>query len=167
MHRSLMVPSLFRSSARAFSTPARTSAVFLTGYSLSVLSSSSFGHSQVGHSIVELSAADLQSIQADDVPESLSETHHFVGSTIVSRGFAQVVDFSDDCVVLLSITLLPHVNDFDIALLNCPQQALVHVVVDLIRAEVWMVKNHLYQVFQLCSVGIVSTEVVLQNAFAP
>ena len=57
MHRSLMVPSRFRSSARAFSTPARTSDVLLTGYSLSVLSSSSFGHSQVGHSIVELSAA--------------------------------------------------------------------------------------------------------------
>ena len=32
--------------------------------------------------------------------------------------------------------------------------------------EFWMVKNPLYQVFQLSSVGIVSTEVVLQNAFA-
>ena len=59
MHRSLMLPSRFRSSARAFSTPARTSAqsaVLLTGYSLSVLCSSSFGHSQVGHSIVLLRA---------------------------------------------------------------------------------------------------------------
>ncbi len=33
--------------------------------------------------------------------------------------------------------------------------------------EFWMVKNPLYQVFQLSSVGIASTEVVLQNAFAP
>ncbi len=56
MHRSLMLPSRFRSSARAFSTPARTCAVLLTGYSLSVRSSSSLGHSQVGHTIVELSA---------------------------------------------------------------------------------------------------------------
>ncbi len=44
------------------------------------------------------SRAERQSIQADDVPESLSETHNFVGPTIVSRGFAQVVDFSDDWV---------------------------------------------------------------------
>jgi hypothetical protein len=32
----------------------------------------------------------------------------------------------------MSITFLPHVNDLDITLLNCPHQALVHVVVDLI-----------------------------------
>jgi hypothetical protein len=43
----------------------------------------------------------------------------------------------------------------------------VTLVVDLIRVEVWMLKNPLYQVFQLSSVGIVSTEVVLQHAFAP
>jgi hypothetical protein len=42
---------------------------------------------------------------------------------------------------------------------------LVHVVVDLIRVEVWMVMSPLFQVFQLSSVGIVSMEVVLQNAF--
>ncbi len=33
--------------------------------------------------------------------------------------------------VLRSITLLPHVHAFDIALLNCPHQALVHGVVDM------------------------------------
>ena len=56
MHRSLMLPSRFRSSARAFSTPAPTFAELLTGYSLSVRESSSFGHSQEGHSLVLLSA---------------------------------------------------------------------------------------------------------------
>ena len=70
--------------------------------------------------------------------------------------------------VMVSITFLPHVNDFDIALLNCPHQAIVHVVVDLrvICVEVWMVKNPLDQVFQLSrvTVGIVLTDVVLQNS---
>jgi hypothetical protein len=67
----------------------------------------------------------------------------------------------------MSITILPHVNDFDITLfnrLNCSQQALVHV--DLIRIEVWVVKNKLYQIFQLSSIGIVLTDLVLQNVFA-
>ena len=72
----------------------------------------------------------------------------------------------DKSVVLMSITFLPHVNDFDIAVLNGPHQALVHVVVDLIRIEVWMVKNSLYQIFQLRSVDIVFTDMVLQDAFA-
>ncbi len=61
------------------------------------------------------------------------------------------------------------VNVFDIALLNCPHpsQALVHVVVDLIRVEVWRVMNPLYQIFSLGSAGILLTDVVLQDAFAP
>ena len=101
----LLGPSLFRSSARALSTPAPTFAELLTGYNLSVLCSSSFGHSQVGHSMVLLSG-----------------------------------------VVLRSIPFLPHVNDFDIAVRNGPHQALVQVVVDFIRVEVWMVKNPLYQI---------------------
>ncbi len=67
----------------------------------------------------------------------------------------------------MSITFLPHVNDFDIALLNGPHQALVHVMVNLIRLEVWMVKNPLYQIFQLSSVGMVLTDMVLQDASAP
>ncbi len=50
MHRSSMLP--FNSSARAFSTPAKT----VYRLSASVLCSSSFGHAQVGHSVVELSA---------------------------------------------------------------------------------------------------------------
>jgi hypothetical protein len=40
-------------------------------------------------------------------------------------------------------------------------------MVNLIRVEVWMVKNPLYQIFQLGSVGIVFTGMVLQDAFAP
>ena len=55
----------------------------------------------------------------------------------------------------------------DIAFLNGPHQSLVHVMVNLIRVEVWMVKNPLYQIFQLSSVGIVFTDMVLQDAFAP
>ena len=50
------------------------------------------------HSRAERRCRNLQPIQADDVPESQSKTHHFVGPAIVSRGFAQVVDFSDDWV---------------------------------------------------------------------
>ena len=50
------------------------------------------------HSRAERSCSNLQPIQADDVPESQSMTYHFVGPAIVSRGFAQVVDFSNDCV---------------------------------------------------------------------
>ncbi len=50
-----------------------SSSMLLAGYSLSVLLKSSLGHSQVGHSMVELSAVaaiiDLQSVQADGVPE--------------------------------------------------------------------------------------------------
>ncbi len=52
----------------------------------------------------------------------------------------------DKGVVLRSIPFLPHVNDFDIAVCNGPHQALVQVVVDFIRVEVWMVKNPLYQI---------------------
>ncbi len=44
---------------------------------------------------------------------------------------------------------------------------LVHVVVDLIRVEVWMVKDPLYQIFQLYCVDIVLTYVFLQNVFSP
>ena len=62
MHRSLMLPSRFSNCARASSTPAPTFAELLTGYSLSVLSSSSFGHSQVGHSMVLLSAVTVAAI---------------------------------------------------------------------------------------------------------
>ena len=42
----------------------------------------------------------------------------------------------------------------------------VHIVVDLISIEVWMVKNSLYQIFQLSSIGTVFTDMFLQNAFA-
>ena len=50
------------------------------------------------HSRAEHRCRNLQPIQADDVPESQSMTYHFVGPAIVSWGFAQVVDFLDDCV---------------------------------------------------------------------
>ncbi len=46
-------------------------------------------------------------------------------------------------------------------------QALMHVVVNLICIEVWMVKDHLYQIFQFCCIDIVLTNVFLQNVFAP
>jgi hypothetical protein len=49
---------------------------------------------------------------------------------------------------------------------NGPHQALVQVVVDFIRVEVWMVKNPLYQMLHLTSVVTVYSEVFLQNAFA-
>ena len=51
-------------------------------------------------------------------------------------------------------------------MLNCPHQALVQVVVDFIRVEVSMVKNPLYQIFQLTGVVTVFTDVFLQNAIA-
>ena len=50
------------------------------------------------HSRAERRCRNLQPIQADDVPESQSETDEFVGPAIVSWGFAKVVDFSDDWV---------------------------------------------------------------------
>ena len=65
-----------------------------------------------------------------------------------------------------SISFLPHANDFDIAIRNGPHQALVQVVVDFSRVEVWMVKHPLYQILQLSSVGTVFTDVFLHNAFA-
>ncbi len=69
-----MVPARFRSSARAFSTPARTSGVLLTGKSLSVLSRVQLflGTFAGGafHSGAERRCRNLQPIQADDVPES-------------------------------------------------------------------------------------------------
>ncbi len=127
MHRSLMLPSRFRSSACSFSTPARTSAALLTGYSLSVLSSSALGHSQVGHTITELSA-----VAAISSPSMLMMCQNaFPGRT------------------------------------NLSHQSIVHVVVDLICIKVWMVKDHLYQIFQFCCVDIVLTNLILQNAFAP
>ncbi len=42
----------------------------------------------------------------------------------------------------------------------------MHVVVDLICVEVWMVKDPLYQIFQFYCVDIVLTYVFLQNVFA-
>ena len=60
----------------------------------------------------------------------------------------------------------PHVDDFDIAVLNGPHKALVQIVVDICSVEVWVVKNLLYQILQLSSVVTVLTDVFLQNAFA-
>ncbi len=91
MHRSLILPSRSKSSARAFSTPVRTSAVLLTGYSLFVLSSSSFRHSQVEHVIVELSA-----VAAISNPSMLMMCQKACQSLTVSWDFAQLVDLSDD-----------------------------------------------------------------------
>ena len=48
----------------------------------------------------------------------------------------------------------------------CPHQALMHVVIDLIRIEVRMVQYPLYHVLQFMSVGSVFKDVFLQNAFA-
>jgi hypothetical protein len=49
----------------------------------------------------------------------------------------------------MSIPFLRHVHDFDFTILkdfnNCPYLELVHVVVDLIYVEVWMVKNPHYR----------------------
>ncbi len=82
-----------------------------------------------------------------------------------------VNDFDNDIIIfalsLQAITFLPQVKDFDVAILNRLHQALVHVVVDLIYVEVWMVKDHLYQISQFCCVDIVLTNVILiQNVFA-
>jgi hypothetical protein len=72
----------------------------------------------------------------------------------------------DKGVVLKAITFLPQVKDFNVAILNRPQLALVHIVVNLIRVEVGMVKDHLYQISQFCCVDNVLTNVILQNALA-
>ncbi len=68
--------------------------------------------------------------------------------------------------VLKSIPLLPHVNAFDATVLDCLHPALVHIMVDLICIEIWMVNDPLYMVFQFSCVDIVSTDVFLKNAFA-
>jgi hypothetical protein len=49
--------------------------------------------------------------------------------------------------VLKSISFLPHVDDFDVAILDCLHQALVHIMVDLICIEICIVKDPLYRVF--------------------
>ena len=41
----------------------------------------------------------------------------------------------------------------------------MHVVVDLIRIEIWMVQNLLYQVLEFISVGAMFSDMFLKNAF--
>ncbi len=105
MQRSLMLPSRFRSTARTFSTPARTSAVLLTRYTFSVLSSSSLGHWQVGHSFMVLSAVaaitspSMLMMCQNAMPECHSRTDQLVCPEVIFCSFAQLVvlvDLSDD-----------------------------------------------------------------------
>ena len=77
------------------------------------------------------------SISAELEPKVLTPCH-----TLVSNELDQHLGHLalDESVVLKSIPFLPHVDDFDVTILNCPHQTLVHVVVDLIRIEVWVVQ---------------------------
>jgi hypothetical protein len=68
--------------------------------------------------------------------------------------------------ILKSIPFLPHIHDFDVIVLDCLHQALVHIMVrvDLVCIKIWMVYNPLYKIFQVSCVDIVSKDMVLKNS---
>ncbi len=64
------------------------------------------------------------------------------------------------------MTSMPPSDDFNVTILDCPHQALVRIMVDLICIEIPMVNDLLYKVFHYSCVDIVLTDVLLNNAFA-